>query len=143
MSFLRFGKSEKIVDISQPISDSVKRNVHMEVDEHGNIIGVPEEWKVLMKDVYTFNDLEPTEDNLVKVSCIVQTSLKRKKTLNEGKVMKMIEEGSGAATLREKPGPRVDKKIKAKELMKELGNLCHNKSPWIDYIKVSWRTFSA
>ena len=60
MSFWRFGtKSTKPVNISSPISASVHRNVHMTVDEEGKILGVPDEWKSLMKDVYTFNDLEP------------------------------------------------------------------------------------
>ena len=106
----------------------------MEVDDDGNILGVPDEWKVLMKDVYAFNDLEPSNDNLVKVSNIVQTSLKRKKTITEGKVLKLIdieENNPEQFTMRETPGPRVDRKMKKKEIMKELGRLSKQTSPWV------------
>jgi len=106
----------------------------MEVDDDGNILGVPDEWKVLMKDVYTFNDLEPSNDNLVSVSNIVQTSLKRKKTINEGKVLKLIdieENNLEPFTMREIPGPRVDRNMRKKEIMKELGRLSKQSSPWI------------
>ena len=135
MSFLRFGnKSSKTVDISNPISESCHRNVHMTVDDDGFILGVPDEWKVLMKDVYAFNDLEPSNDNLVRVSNIVQTSLKRKKTINEGKMLKLVDIGEDdpdAFKMRESPGPRVDRKMKKKEVMKELGRLSKKSSPWI------------
>jgi len=135
MSFWRFrNKSSKAVDISNPIPESCHRNVHMEVDDDGNILGVPDEWKVLMKDVYTFNDLEPSNDNLVSVSNIVQTSLKRKKTINEGKVLKLIdieENNLEPFTMREIPGPRVDRNMRKKEIMKELGRLSKQSSPWI------------
>ena len=126
----------------------------MTIDQDGSIVGVPEEWKELLKDIYTSNDLKPTEENLIQATKIVQTSLKRNKTINEGKVMKIIDEDSFGlidevggsskdefepAPLRKKisgPGPRVDKKMKPKEIMLELQNLCLLKNPWTLYNKV-------
>ena len=151
MSFWRFGKSDKSdepskdkaksVDISSPISGSLHRNIHMAVGEDGTIEGVPDEWKEIMENIYKFNDLKPTEENLIQASNIVKTSLKRKKTINEGKVMKIIDEEdsyseTAPAALRKKSstqGPRVNRKMKKNEIMSELQNLCHLSSPWTEY----------
>jgi len=131
LNFRRKSASKaKKMEISPVISGSAECHVHMTVDTMGRISGVPEEWKDLIKDAFAVIDLPQSEENMMKVTNIVQTSLKRDKTVKEGKSMKVLLD-SASPILRTKKNKK--KNMKLKEVVKQLQEMCQCSNPWEKY----------
>jgi len=129
-------KTKKEGNVSSVINGTVTKNVSMKVDGDGKITGVPDEWKDMLKDIYKVVDEDPTEENILTATNVIETSFKRTKTLKEGKHLKLREDPrqpdgeDGPVAIRDY------RKLSSGEVLQEMEKLCILESPWQRYIKV-------
>jgi len=128
-------KTKKEGNVSSVINGTVTKNVSMKVDGDGKITGVPDEWKDMLKDIYKVVDEDPTEENILTATNVIETSFKRTKTLKEGKHLKLREDPrqpdgeDGPVAIRDY------RKLSSGEVLQEMEKLCILESPWQRYIK--------
>jgi len=129
-------KTKKEGNVSSVIHGTVTKNVSMKVDGDGKITGVPDEWKDMLKDIYKVVDEDPTEENIITATNVIETSFKRTKTLKEGKHLKLREDPRQPDGGEDGPVAIRDyRKLSTGEVLQEMEKLCILESPWQRYKK--------